>query len=451
MKLNKFIKLLIVPLLMLNLMFSNKVDISAASFSVGKSTSSVKAGGTFNVNIKASGEGKFNISVSNGSTSTKSLWVTGSASVSVKAGQSGTTTVTVTAVDATGYDETPITGSKSVSVSIQKPTSSNNNKPSSDNKPSSGNKPSSNTGTQKPVVDTRSKDNNLSSLSVSQGQLSPTFSASKTSYKVELTSDIKEINVSAKAKDSKSKVSGTGKHELKIGENNITVSVVAENGSKKTYTISVIVVEKPEVFIKMGEQNLGVLNDYSKVDTPKGYEKTSIKIEDKEVNALKNEVNGLTLLYMQDENNKNSFYVYDNGSVYLYQTISIYGNQYIIVKSPDNLMEISQMEQVKVKIGEIELDGWKYKEEELTNYRIVYLMNSEGKAHLYSYESTEGTLQLYTPVVTNDDSLNTMTYVFMGTTGVFAMTSIVGFVMYFRFKKKSISAIKDYYERKNQG
>lgn len=451
MKLNKFIKLLIIPLLMLNLMFYNKVDISAASFSVSKSTSSVKAGGTFNVNIKASGEGKFNISVSNGSTSTSSLWVTGSASVSVKAGQSGTTTVTVTAVDATGYDETPITGSKSVSVSIKKATSSNNNNSSSNNKPSSSNKPSSNTGTQNPVVDTRSKDNNLSSLSVSQGQLSPKFSANETSYKVELTSDIKDINVSAKAKDSKSKVSGTGKHELKIGENNITVSVVAENGSKKTYTISVIVVEKPEVFIKMGEQNLGVLNDYSKVDTPKGYEKTSIKIEDKEVNALKNEANGLTLLYMQDENNKNSFYVYDNGGVYLYQTISIYGNQYIIVKSPDNLTEISHMEQTKVKIGDVELDGWLFGDESRANYSLVYLMNSEGKANLYSYESTEGTLQLYTPPVVKDDSLNTMTYVFMGTTGVLAVTSIIGFVMYFRFKKKSISAIKDYYERKNQG
>ena len=41
--------------------------------------------------------------------------------------------------------------------------------------------------------------------------------------------------------------------------------------------------------------------------------------------------------------------------------------------------------------------------------------------------------------------------VFIGTTALFVVsTAVLGF-MYINFKKKSISAIKDYYERKNQG
>ncbi|MFR1171228.1 MAG: cadherin-like beta sandwich domain-containing protein, partial [Coprobacillus cateniformis] len=119
-----------------------------------------------------------------------------------------------------------------------------------------------------------------------------------------------KITINAKAKDSKASVSGTGEHELKVGENNFVITVKAENGSKKTYTISVYVTEKPSVFLKMGDQNLGVLNDYSKVDVPKGFEKTKITIDGNEISALKNDTLGLTVVYLQNETQGTGFYIY---------------------------------------------------------------------------------------------------------------------------------------------
>lgn len=440
---NRLSKLLIIPLLLLNLIFFNVANVEAASFSVSKSKSTVSAGSSFTVSVKASGAGQFSVSVSNGSASSSSLWVDGSGSVSVTAGQSGTTTVTVTAVDATGYDESPITGSKSVSVSIKSPSTGG----------SSNNGGGTSTGgtTPPPVEDTRSKDNNLSSLSISQGTLSPKFSANKTTYKVDLTSDITSIVINAKAKDSKAKVSGTGKKDLKIGENNFVITVRAENGAKKTYTISVYVTEKPKIFVNVGERRLGVLNDYSKLNTPDEYDKTTIQIDGNEVSALKGEKTGLTLVYLQNEENINKLYIYnEDGTFYEYKTISIKNNEYVAVQAPKDLEGISELKQSKVKIGDVELDGWSYDDEALQNYSIVYLMNSDGKAQLYSYEATEGTLQIYT-AATESNSMNTLTYVFIGTTVVAGIAAIAGFVMYYNFKKKSISAIKDYYEKKNQG
>lgn len=349
-------------------------------------------------------------------------------------------------------DDEPISFSSSLTVKVVAKTNNTSSNSSSSSSSSSSNNSSSSTTTtvQEPEVK-KSSEKNLSSLSVSEGTLSPKFSAGTTTYKVDLTNEVEKLTISAKAKDSKAKVSGTGEKELKIGENNFTVTVTAEDGSKKTYTISVYVTEKPTQFVKLGDQSLGILNDLSKVDVPKGFEKTTIKIDDKDVTALQNKDLGLTLLYLQTEDEKTGFYIYDvdnNKVLRQYQTLTVNGKTYVIMDAPKNLEEVQGLEKSTIKIGDLEMNGWKFNEETLSHYTLVYLMNDAGESGLYTYEDTEGTLQKYTPVEEKD---NTLTYVFIGTTVVFALsTAVVGY-MYFNFKKKSISAIKDYYDKKNQG
>lgn len=352
-------------------------------------------------------------------------------------------------------DDEPISFSSSLTVKVvakTNNTSSNSNSSSSNSSSSSSSSSSSNASTtsQEPE-EKKSSEKNLSSLSVSEGTLSPSFSAGTTTYKVDLTSDVEKLTISAKAKDSKAKVSGTGEKELKIGENNFTVTVTAEDGSKKTYTISVYVTEKPTQFVKLGDQNLGVLNDISKTDVPKGFEKSTIKIDDQDVTALQNDDFGLTLLYLQNEDEGTGFYIYDvenNKVLRQYQTITVNGKTYVLMDAPENLEEIQGLKTTTIKIGDLEIDGWKFDDEALSHYTFVYLMNDAGESGLYTYEDTEGTLQKYTAVEEKD---NTLTYVFIGTTIVFAVsTATVGY-LYLRFKKKSISAIKDYYDKKNQG
>ncbi|MBM6967094.1 cadherin-like beta sandwich domain-containing protein [Massilimicrobiota timonensis] len=344
-------------------------------------------------------------------------------------------------------------GSRKITVS-NKQSSSNSSSSSSNNSSSSSNNSTSSsntTTTQEPEVK-KSSEKNLFSLSVSEGTLSPKFSSGTTTYKVDLTSETESLTISAKAKDSKAKVSGTGKKELKIGENNFTVTVTAEDGSKKTYTISVYVTEKPTQFVKLGDQNLGILNDLSKTDVPKGFEKSTIKIDNKDVTALQNKDMGLTLLYLQNEDDSTGFYIYDvdnNKVLSKYQTVAVNGKTYVLMDAPDNLEAIQDLKTATIKIGDVELSGWKFEDEALSHYTLIYLMNEAGETQLYTYEDTEGTLQKYTPVEEEND--NTLTYVFIGTTALFVVSTAVLGYMYISFKKKSISAIKDYYERKNQG
>ena len=83
-------------------------------------------------------------------------------------------------------------------------------------------------------------DNNnyLSSISVSEGTLSPTFNKNTTSYTVTNVNS-SSINITAKSEVSTASVSGTGTKTLKYGANNFTITVTAENGIKKTYNIKV--------------------------------------------------------------------------------------------------------------------------------------------------------------------------------------------------------------------
>lgn len=88
--------------------------------------------------------------------------------------------------------------------------------------------------------DNRSSNSNLSSIKLSTGSLSPSFSSGRTTYNVSVPFDVSSIKVEATAQDAKSKVAISGGSSLKAGKvTNVTIKVTAENGSTKTYTIKV--------------------------------------------------------------------------------------------------------------------------------------------------------------------------------------------------------------------
>ena len=87
------------------------------------------------------------------------------------------------------------------------------------------------------VTKPKSSDNTLSDLKV-DGTTVSGFSSSKTSYTLKDNSG-NSISISAVVTDDKSSVSGTGSKKLKYGKNTFGVTVTAENGSKKTYNITV--------------------------------------------------------------------------------------------------------------------------------------------------------------------------------------------------------------------
>lgn len=81
----------------------------------------------------------------------------------------------------------------------------------------------------------------LSSLTVSKGVLSPVFNAETTAYTVKVENEITEITISAAANvPEKTTVTGDGTKSLNEGSNVFDIVAKAENGTEKTYKITVI-------------------------------------------------------------------------------------------------------------------------------------------------------------------------------------------------------------------
>ena len=95
-------------------------------------------------------------------------------------------------------------------------------------------------GTITTLVAPESNDATLKSLTVSEGTLSPTFSAATTNYTVSVANNISQITISATANDGNANVAGTGNKSLKVGSNPFNIVVTAEDGTtEKTYTVTV--------------------------------------------------------------------------------------------------------------------------------------------------------------------------------------------------------------------
>ena len=88
--------------------------------------------------------------------------------------------------------------------------------------------------------DNRSSNNNLKSLKINDGTLSPNFSKDTTNYKLNVPYSVTDLDVKATSEDSNAKVSISGNNNLISEETkDVKITVTAENGSKKVYTISV--------------------------------------------------------------------------------------------------------------------------------------------------------------------------------------------------------------------
>jgi hypothetical protein len=90
-----------------------------------------------------------------------------------------------------------------------------------------------------------STNNNLSSLSVDSGTLDPAFSKSMTQYNLSVPFAVEKLKVTAKAEDSGAKVSISSPDLTAGGTTEVTVTVTAASGAKKTYKINVSRAQDP--------------------------------------------------------------------------------------------------------------------------------------------------------------------------------------------------------------
>lgn len=251
-KYNRIILLFILSLILLSLF---NVVLGAGSFSISSSSKSLTKGGTTTISVTANNcAGQFSISSSNSavvSVSSSSIWLdNSSAPITLTAKSAGTATITITAVDVTDTDLNDITGSKSCTVTVTEPAPPPQQNSGGNTSGGSSNSNSGTTTNKKPTNTTtkkeekkeeveKSKDNFLSSLAVAEGVLLPEFNKEVKEYTLTVSNEITTVNVAATTSDQKASYTVTGNTELKEGENIVTITVKAEDGSIADYIIKV--------------------------------------------------------------------------------------------------------------------------------------------------------------------------------------------------------------------
>ncbi len=425
-KIDQIGKMILCGAFVVLMLMGNLTKAQAASFSISASRGSVSPGGTFQVTISGSDcTGRVNLSVSNGTLSESAVWVENSSyTVTVTAGSSGSVSVTATPAEgfSDGNGDIYSPGSRTVSVAIVQP-----QKPST-SKPSSPSTPSTTTPSVEPQEDTRSKNYNLSSLSVDQGTLTPDFSPEVTQYRVSLPKDAKEITVSAKAQDSAATLSGTGKKTLQAGDNKIEVTCQSEYGTKQVYTINVYVDEEPIVFFDYAGGSYGVVRNTKDVKVPEGFKESKVKVEDEEIVAWTNETMHQTIVYLISSEDEKGFYLLEDGAVTsAFKPVVIAGRTLYQIDVEKDRQTLAGMSFGTVKLKDLEMPGWTYQEEDLAAYCVIYVMNEQGERGYYQYDSAEETLQRYNGLSVSSDaytSAKTMQYVGFGTAGACALAAI---------------------------
>lgn len=250
-----------------------------------------------------------------------------------------------------------------------------------------------------------STDASLSGLTISPGSLSPAFSAGVTEYTATVAAE--SIAVSAEANDSKATVSVSGNEGLQMGENTVVCTVTAEDGTTKTYTITVTRVEEgaeiPETDaepVTVDTGNWTVEETFDASLLPAGFTATEIEYNGVTVQAGTDE-NGFVILYMTDENGESDFFFYDveNHTTTPYVTVLMAEKTIIVLPAsavPADLEIPEGFNECTIDIGTHTVNGWIWGDgSETPEYCVVYGMNESGERNLYRYDQKEMTLQRY--------------------------------------------------------
>lgn len=250
----KYIKQIIFLAVMIAcILFENKA-YAAGGFVIGTSKSEINKGESFTLTISANNAyGQVNITADNATVSPNTVFLENNTKkVTVTSTNSNDISIVVSpAKSGLGdQDERPITTSQGAKVKV-KTTSSNNNSNSNSNTGSGENNSGTtqtNQGTstnqassnQSNSTQTKSSVAILGNLGIKPNDFSG-FTPNKTSYSTTVPNSVSSIEIYAVSpQNQKQTISGTGKKQLKEGQNNFEIKVTAEDGkTTKTYKLTV--------------------------------------------------------------------------------------------------------------------------------------------------------------------------------------------------------------------
>lgn len=268
--------------------------------------------------------------------------------------------------------------------------------------------------TQAELEASYSKNNNLASLGVEGFTLTPEFNANTLEYSVTVPEDTKNVNITGTVQDKKASITGVGVQQVNQGNNKFLVTVKAENGSEKTYTINVDVKDENPIEVTVGDKKYTVVKIKENLPIASLYNEYSIKINEFDIPAYKNDYTGLVLVGLKDTEGNISLFIYDDENNSYKEYSELKSSQITIypLKPEEN---IEGYKKGNVKIQDIDVEGFYLNED--SDFFVIYGVNVEtGDKGFYMYDKKMQTLIKYNDELSSllNEKIKLYTYIIIG-------------------------------------
>lgn len=290
--------------------------------------------------------------------------------------------------------------------------------------------------TQAELEASYSKNNNLASLGVEGFTLTPEFNANTLEYSVTVPENTKEVNITASVQDRKASVTGVGVQQVNQGNNKFLVTVKAENGSEKTYTINVDVKDENPIEVTVGDKKYTVVKLKENLPIASLYNEYSIKINEFDIPAYKNDYTGLVLVGLKDTEGNISLFIYDDENNSYKEYSELKSSQITIypLKPEEN---IEGYKKGNVKIQDIDVEGFYLNED--SDFFVIYGVNVEtGDKGFYMYDKKMQTLIKYNDELSSllSEKIKLYTYIIIGFISLSVVMLIIIIVLVCKKGKK---------------
>ena len=279
--------------------------------------------------------------------------------------------------------------------------------------------------TQEELEASYSKDNNLKSLSVEGFEITPEFSKDVTEYSVVVPENTTEITINAEENDKSASVTGIGTQTVTQGTNTFQIVVRAENGSEKTYTLTVEVKDANPINVTIGDETLTVVKIKEYLPVPNAYQETTVNINDFEIPAYTSELTGFTLVGLKDSSGNINLYIYneEDNTYEIYNELKL-SNLTIYPINTDKVLD--GYKSGTITINDIEVKSFYVNDD--SRFAIIYGINVEtGEEGFFKYDKNDQTAIKYDDEMINvlNEKINLYTYIIFGFIGLFVLMFII--------------------------
>lgn len=274
---------------------------------------------------------------------------------------------------------------------------------------------------------TKSGDATLSFLQPSKGTLVPKFDKNVTEYTVSVPHSVTRglLNYSTSDPYATSIISDNA--DLKVGKNTRVITVTAQNGTTKKYTVvftreaapssttgkessgsttsttAPVTPPKDALEVEVNGTAMVIAGDQPAAKLPANFQWDFVTFGGVDVPAAKHKKADLTLLYlMEQEGDGAGFYLYDaaTDTFIPYQTLTVSKAVYSVHDLPADVTAPAGTMAGTFTFEGLEVTAYRYEDEALKDYAILYVTTPEGETGLYTFDSAEKTFQRYiAPVI----------------------------------------------------